>query len=136
NCILAADSGSVASWFARDLKVRGGMLASLSGNLATMCPGVPYVIAAKFAYPNRVAIGFIGDGAMQMLGINGLLTIAKYWKEWADPRLVICVINNGDLNMVTWEQRVLAGDPKFEASQDLLPFNYAQLAQQLGLGGV
>ena len=118
-CIVAADSGSAASWYARDLKFREGMMGSLSGNLATMGPGVPYVIAAKFAFPDRVAIACVGDGAFQMNGMNELITIAKYWREWSDPRLVICVLANRDLNMVTWEQRVLAGDPKFEASQDV-----------------
>lgn len=136
NCILTADSGSTASWFARDLKIRKGMKASLSGNLATMCPGVPYAIAAKFAYPDRVPIALVGDGAMQMLGINGMITIAKYWKKWKDPRFIILVLNNEDLNMVTWEQRVLAGDPKFEASQNVPEFNYAKYAHLLGLEGV
>ncbi len=136
NCILAADSGSSANWFARDLKIRRGMKASLSGNLATMGPGVPYAIAAKFAFPDRVAIALVGDGAMQMNGINGLLTIAKYWRDWKDPRLIVLVLNNGDLNQVTWEQRVLAGDPKFAGSQELLPFSYAEFARLCGLRGV
>ena len=115
NCILSSDSGSSANWFARDLKIRRGMMASLSGNLATMGPGVPYAIAAKFAWPDRVAIALVGDGAMLMNGINGLVTIAKYWKEWSDPRLIIMVLANHDLNQVTWEQRIMTGDPKFEA---------------------
>jgi pyruvate dehydrogenase (quinone) len=136
DCIITADSGSSASWFARDLKIREGMKASLSGNLASMCPGVPYAIAAKFAYPHRMPIALVGDGAMQMLGINGMITIAKYWKQWKDPRLMILVLNNRDLNMVTWEQRVLVGDPKFEASQDLPDFNYAAYAHLLGLEGL
>jgi pyruvate dehydrogenase (quinone) len=136
NCIITCDSGTAASWFARDLKIRPGMMASLSGNLATMCPGVPYATAAKFAYPDRVAIALVGDGAMQMLGINGLVTISKYWREWEDPRLVIGVLNNRDLNMVTWEQRVMAGDPKFQASQDLPDFPYAAYAEMLGLKGI
>ena len=89
NCILSSDSGSAANWFARDLKIRRGMMASLSGTLATMGPGVPYAIAAKFAYSNRVVIAMVGDGAMQMNGINELLTVAKYWREWKDPRLII-----------------------------------------------
>jgi len=135
-CIITADSGSTASWFARDLKIREGMMASLSGNLATMCPGVPYAIAAKFAYPERMAIALVGDGAMQMLGINGMITIAKYWKQWKNPKLMILVLNNHDLNMVTWEQRVMQGDPKFEASQDVPEFNYAAYAHLLGLEGV
>jgi pyruvate dehydrogenase (quinone) len=135
-CILTADSGSTASWFARDIKIRKGMMASLSGNLATMCPGMPYAIAAKFAYPERMPVAMIGDGAMQMLGINGMITIAKYWKQWKDPRFMILVLNNRDLNMVSWEQRILAGDPKFEASQDVPDFNYAAYAEMLGLGGI
>jgi pyruvate dehydrogenase (quinone) len=135
NCILTSDSGSAANWFARDLKIRSGMMASLSGNLATMCPGVPYAIAAKFAFPNRVAIALVGDGAMQMLGNNELITISKYWKEWSDPRLVILVLNNQDLNQVTWEQRVMEGDPKYEASQDIPDFPFARYAELLGLRG-
>jgi pyruvate dehydrogenase (quinone) len=136
HCILAADSGTSANWFARDLKIRKGMMASLSGNLATMGPGVPYVIAAKFAYPDRVPIAMVGDGAMQMNGLNGLITIAKYWREWSDPRLVVLVLNNRDLNQVTWEQRALAGDPRFDASQSVPDFPYAEYAVDLGLTGI
>ena len=135
-CIVSADSGTTASWYARDLKFRRGMMGSLSGSLATMGPAVPYAIAAKFCYPDRAVIALAGDGAMQMNGINGLITIAKYWQEWADPRLIVLVLNNRDLNMVTWEQRVLGGDPKFEASQDLPDFHYADYAHMLGLGGI
>ncbi|HXF10790.1 MAG TPA: thiamine pyrophosphate-requiring protein [Desulfuromonadaceae bacterium] len=135
-CIITSDSGSAATWFARDLKIRPGMMASLSGTLATMGPGVPYAIAAKFAFPDRVAIAVVGDGAMQMNGNNGLITVAKYWKEWADPRLIVLVLNNGDLNMVTWEQRVLSGDPKFNTSQSLPDFPYARYAEMLGLKGI
>jgi pyruvate dehydrogenase (quinone) len=136
DCILSCDSGTAASWFARDLKIRRGMMASLSGTLATMGSAVPYAIAAKFCHPDRVAIALAGDGAMQMNGINGLITIAKYWEEWSDPRLVVLVLNNRDLNMVTWEQRATAGDPKFAASQDLPDFRYADYAQSLGLDGI
>jgi pyruvate dehydrogenase (quinone) len=135
-CIVSADSGTTASWYARDLKFRRGMMGSLSGSLATMGPALPYGIAAKFCYPDRAVIALAGDGAMQMNGINGLITVAKYWQEWADPRLIVLVLNNRDLNMVTWEQRVLDGDPKFEASQDLPDFHYADYAQMLGLGGM
>jgi pyruvate dehydrogenase (quinone) len=136
NCILSADSGSTASWFARDLKIRKGMMASLSGNLATMGPGVPYAIAAKFAFPDRVAFALVGDGAMQMNGNEELITISKYWKEWSDPRIIILVLNNGDLNQVTWEQRVMEGDPKFEASQNVPDFPYAKYAESLGFLGI
>jgi len=135
-CMIAADSGSAANWFARDLKVRRGMMTSLSGGLATMCPGVPYIMAAKFIYPERVGIALVGDGAMQMLGNNCLLTIARHWSEWPDPRLIVCVLNNRDLNQVTWEQRVLSGDPKFETSQVVPEFSYARYADQLGLKGI
>ena len=136
NCILSSDSGSSANWFARDLKVRRGMMASLSGNLATMGPGVPYAIAAKFAWPERVAIALVGDGAMLMNGMNELVTIAKYWKEWADPRLIVMVLANHDLNQVTWEQRVMSGDPKFKPSQDVPDFPFARYAELLGLVGI
>jgi pyruvate dehydrogenase (quinone) len=136
DCILSCDSGSSASWYARDLKIRRGMKASLSGTLATMGPAVPYAIAAKFCYPDRVAIAIAGDGAMQMNGLNELITISKYWKEWSDPRLIVLVLNNRDLNMVTWEERALAGDPKFEATQDLPDFPYANYAKSLGLDGI
>jgi pyruvate dehydrogenase (quinone) len=136
DCILSADSGSTASWYARDLKFRRGMMGSLSGNLATMGPAVPYAIAAKFCHPDRVVIALAGDGAMQMNGLNGLITISKYWKEWSDPRLIVLVLNNRDLNMVTWEQRVLAGDPRFFASQDLPDFPYADYGKSLGLDGI
>ncbi len=135
-CILTADSGSTANWYARDLKFRRGMMGSLSGNLATMGPAVPYAIAAKFCHPDRAVIALAGDGAMQMNGINELITIAKYWTEWSDPRLIVLVLNNRDLNLVTWEQRVLAGDPKFDASQDLPDFRYADYARSIGLDGV
>lgn len=136
NCILTSDSGSASNWFARHLKVSETMMASLSGNLASMCPSVPYAIAAKFAHPERPVIALVGDGAMQMLGNNGLITIAKYWKQWADPRLVIMILNNQDLNQVTWEQRVMVGDPKFEVSQNIPDFPYAEYAEMLGLMGI
>jgi pyruvate dehydrogenase (quinone) len=134
--IVSADSGSAANWFARDLKIRKGMMASLSGTLATMGPGVPYAIAAKFAHPERPAIALVGDGAFQMNGMNELITIAKYWRRWSDPRLVVLVLHNNDLNQVTWEQRALEGDPKYEVSQDVPDFPYARYAELLGLGGV
>ncbi len=136
DCILTADSGSAANWYARDLKLRRGMMASLSGTLATMGSGVPYAIAAKFAHPDRVAIALVGDGAMQMNGINELITIAKYWRRWSDPRLVVLVLNNRDLNQVTWEQRALEGDPRFDAAQDIPDFPYARYAELVGLEGV
>jgi pyruvate dehydrogenase (quinone) len=136
SAILTSDSGSAANWFARDVKLRPGMMASLSGTLATMGPGVPYAVAAKFAYPNRPVFALVGDGAMQMNGINELITIAKYRERWADQRLVVLVLNNQDLNQVTWEQRAMSGDPKFEGSQDLPNFPYSRYAEMLGLKGI
>ncbi|MGV3653281.1 MAG: thiamine pyrophosphate-requiring protein [Noviherbaspirillum sp.] len=135
-CILTCDSGSAANWYARDLKIRRGMMASLSGGLATMGPGVPYAIAAKYAHPDRHVIAMVGDGAMQMNGINGLITISRDWRQWQDPRLTIMVLNNRDLNQVTWEQRAMEGDPKFTASQELPAFRYADYAALLGLRGI
>jgi pyruvate dehydrogenase (quinone) len=135
-CIISADSGSSANWYARDIKLRKGMMGSLSGTLATMGPGVPYAIAAKFAHPDRVAIALVGDGAFQMNGMNELITISKYWHRWEDPRLVVLVLHNDDLNQVTWEQRAMEGDPKFPGSQDLPDFPYARYAQLIGLEGI
>lgn len=136
DCILTSDSGSAANWYARDLKVGRGMMASLSGGLATMGPGVPYAIAAKFAFPERPVIALVGDGAMQMNGNGELVTVMKYWQEWRDPRFIVMVMNNRDLNQVTWEQRALAGDPKFEASQNIPDFPYARYAELIGLKGI
>ncbi|TCO85620.1 pyruvate dehydrogenase (quinone) [Chthoniobacter flavus] len=135
-CILSSDSGSAANWYARDIKIRRGMMASLSGNLATMGPGVPYAIAAKFAFPDRVAIALVGDGAMLMNGINELVTIAHEWKNWSDPRLIVLVLANRDLNQVTWEQRVMMGDPKYNPSQIVPEFGFARYAELLGLEGI
>jgi pyruvate dehydrogenase (quinone) len=136
NVILTADSGSCASWWARDLKIRRGMMASLSGNLATMGPALPYAAAAKLAHPDRPVIAAIGDGAMEMLGNSVLVTLAAHYKEWQDPRLVVLVLNNGDLNMVTWEQRVMVGNPRYAPSQNVPPFPYAHYADLLGLRGI
>jgi pyruvate dehydrogenase (quinone) len=134
--ILTADSGSATNWWARHLRMREGMKAALSGTLATMCPAVPYALAAKFAYPDRPVIAVIGDGAMQMVGNSALIDIAKYAPEWPDQRLVVCVLHNNDLNQVTWEQRVMNGDPKLEASQVLPDFDYAGYARMIGLHGI
>jgi pyruvate dehydrogenase (quinone) len=134
--IFSADSGSTATWYARYLEFRKGMMGSLSGNLATMGPAMPYALGAKFAYPDRPVFALAGDGAMQMNGMNELITVAKYWKEWKDPRFFVLVLNNRDLNMVTWELRAQTGAPKFEGSQDLPDFPYAAYAEMLGLRGV
>jgi pyruvate dehydrogenase (quinone) len=132
NCIIAADSGSAANWYARNIRFRGEMRGSLSGNLATMGPGVPYAIGAKFAHPDRPAIAFEGDGAMQMNGMAELLTIKRYWRDWSDPRLIVAVLHNNDLNQVTWELRAMGGSPRFVESQALPDTSYAEFAASIG----
>lgn len=134
--ILTADSGSAANWYARHLRLRDGMRGSLSGTLATMGPGVPYAIGAKFAHGDRPAIALVGDGAMQMNGLAELITIRKYQQDWEDPRLIVAVFNNQDLNQVTWEMRAMNGAPQFLPSQSLPDVGYADFARSLGLGGV
>ncbi|AHG87921.1 thiamine pyrophosphate TPP-binding domain-containing protein [Gemmatirosa kalamazoonensis] len=135
-CILTADSGSSTMWAARHVRLRRGMQFSVSGGLATMGCAIPYATAAKLAHPDRAVIALVGDGAMQMSGLSALVDVAKHWRRWADPRLVVCVFNNRDLNFVTWEQRLMEGEPKFPASQDLPDVPYADYAKLLGLGGV
>jgi pyruvate dehydrogenase (quinone) len=134
--IITSDSGSCANWYARDLKIRRGMMCSLSGGLASMGAAVPYAIAAKFAHPDRPVIALVGDGAMQMNNMAELITVAKYWREWSNPKLIVCVFNNQDLNQVTWEQRVMEGDPKFDASQQLPDVPYHKFAELIGLKGI
>jgi pyruvate dehydrogenase (quinone) len=136
NAIITSDSGSCANWYARDLKIKRGMSASLSGGLASMGAAVPYAIAAKFAHPVRPVVALVGDGAMQMSNMAELITVAKYWRDWPDPRFVVCVFNNEDLNQVTWEQRVMEGDPKFDASQVIPNVPYHKFAKMIGLKGL
>ena len=134
--IVTSDSGSCANWYARDLRVHRGMMCSLSGGLASMGAAVPYAIAAKFAHPDRPVVALVGDGAMQMNNMAELITAAKYWKRWSDPHFVVCVFNNQDLNQVTWEQRVMEGNPKYAASQDLPDVPYHKFAELIGMRGI
>jgi pyruvate dehydrogenase (quinone) len=136
NAIVTSDSGSAANWYARHLRVRGDVRGSLSGNLATMGPGVPYAIGAKWAHPDRPTIALVGDGAMQMNGLAELITAAKYRHQWTDPRLVVAVLHNDDLNQVTWEMRAMEGAPKFAESQTLPDVDYAGFARSLRLQGI
>ncbi|WP_028642357.1 thiamine pyrophosphate-requiring protein [Nocardioides sp. URHA0020] len=136
DAIIAADSGSAADWYARHVRMRGQMRGSLSGTLASMGPAVPYAIGAKFAHPGRPAIAFEGDGAMQMNGLAELLTIARYWQTWDDPRLVVAVLHNNDLTQVTWELRAMGGTPSFVESQALPEMSYADFAASIGLGAI
>ncbi|MEA2920661.1 MAG: hypothetical protein QOF07_624 [Bradyrhizobium sp.] len=136
DAIVTSDSGSCANWFARDYRVKRGQSASLSGGLASMGAAVPYAIGAKFAHPSRPVVALVGDGAMQMNNMAELITAQKYWKDWTDPRLIVCVFNNEDLNEVTWEQRVMEGNPRFEATQSIPNFAYARFAEMLGFKGI
>jgi pyruvate dehydrogenase (quinone) len=136
NCIMTGDSGSVANWYARDIRMRRGMMGSLSGSLASLGAATPYAMAAKMAFPDRVVIAFIGDGAMQMNGLNVMITISKYWKQWSDPRLIVMVLNNRDLNQVTWEERIQLGVGKTESTQSIPDFPYHKYAELLGLKGI
>jgi pyruvate dehydrogenase (quinone) len=136
DAIVTSDSGSCANWYARDFRIQAGQMASLSGGLASMGAAVPYAIAAKFAHPDRPIVALVGDGAMQMNNMAELITIAKYRERWADQRLVVCVFNNEDLNEVTWEQRVMNGNPRYDASQDIPDVRYSQFAEMIGLKGI
>ncbi len=136
NAIITSDSGSCANWFARDLKMRRGMMASLSGSLASMGAAVPYAIGAKFAYPDRPVIALVGDGAMQMNNMAELITVSKYWHRFSNKTWIVCVFNNEDLNQVTWEQRVMEGDPKFVASQQIPDVPYHKFGELIGFKGI
>jgi pyruvate dehydrogenase (quinone) len=136
NAIITADSGSVANWYARDLKMRRGMKASLSGGLASLGAGTPYALAGKMAYPDRTVIACMGDGAMQMNGLNVMITISKYWKAWSNPRLIVLVLNNRDLNQVTWEERIQLGAGKTESTQSIPDIPYHKYAELIGLKGI
>jgi pyruvate dehydrogenase (quinone) len=136
DAIVTSDSGSCANWYARDFRVQQGQAASMSGGLASMGAAVPYAIAAKFAHPHRPVVALVGDGAMQMNNMAELITVQKYWRQWSDPRWIVCVFNNEDLNEVTWEQRVMEGNPKFAASQLIPNFAYARFGEMLGFRGI
>ena len=136
NCILTGDSGTVANWYGRDIKMRRGMKGSLSGSLASLGCATPYALAAKMAFPDRTVIAFIGDGAMQMNGLNVMITIAKYWRQWSNPHLIVMVLNNQDLSQVTWEERVQLGEGKTESTQSIPDFAYHSYAELLGLKGI
>ncbi|MCB0360444.1 MAG: hypothetical protein KDD44_12435, partial [Bdellovibrionales bacterium] len=134
--VITCDSGSGTNWYARQLKIRRGMRSTLAGTLATMGCSMPYAVAAKFTHPDRPVVAVVGDGAMQMNGMNELLTVKKYWQEWKNSQFVVVVLHNNDLSQVTWELRVMSGDPKFETSQSLPDFDYAGYGEMLGLAGV
>ena len=136
DALVTSDSGTSAPWYAVYYRLRKGQRGTLSGGLASMGAAVPYAIAAKFAHPTRPVVALVGDGAMQMNNMAELITVQKYWRRWADPRFIVCVFNNGDLAEVTWEQRVMEGNPRYAASQDVPDVPYFRFAGMLGLMGI
>lgn len=136
NAIVTADSGTSAPWYAVYYKLKAGQRGTVSGGLASMGAAVPYAIAAKFAHPSRPVVALVGDGAMQMNNMAELITVQKYWSRWTDPRFIVCVFNNEDLAEVTWEQRIMEGNPRFDASQSLPNVPYAKFAELIGLRGI
>jgi pyruvate dehydrogenase (quinone) len=122
DAILSSDSGTIATWAARHFDIRGDRRFMLSGNLATMAPGLPYTIAAQIAYPNRQCIAFIGDGGFAML-MAEFLTAARYGLP-----IKVVVVNNGELGQILWEQMVL-GFPeygvRFQQAPDFAPWAQA-----------
>jgi pyruvate dehydrogenase (quinone) len=133
--IVTADAGTTADWYGHHIRLGRNMMGNLSGRLATMLAAMPYAIAAKFAFPERPVVCTIGDGAFQMLGMNGLLTVKRHWQEWSNPTFIVLVIHNNDLNQVSWEMRE-AGDPRYDTSQLLEDMDYAGYARLLGLDGI
>jgi len=136
DAIVCADSGTSGPWYAVYHRMKSGQRGTVSGGLASMGAAVPYAIAAKFAHPSRPVVALVGDGAMQMNNMAELITVQRYWHRWADPRLVVCVLNNEDLSEVTWEQRATEGNPRYAATQDLPNVPYARFAGMLGLKGI
>ena len=136
NAQVAVDVGSSVYWYARQLRLPAGVPAHLSSTLASMGCSIPYGLAAKLAAPDRPVVALSGDGAMQMAGLSELITVSRLWPRWADPRFVLMVLNNRELAEVTWEQREMEGDPRFEQSQALPDFSYARYAELLGLQGI
>jgi pyruvate dehydrogenase (quinone) len=136
NAMVSVDVGSVTYHYARHLRLPSGVPAHLSSTLASMGSALPYGLAAKLAEPGRPVIALAGDGAMQMNGIAELITVAHRWRDWADPRFVVLVLNNRDLAEVSWEQRETEGEPRYPDSQTLPEFPYARYAELLGLTGI
>jgi pyruvate dehydrogenase (quinone) len=133
--IVTADAGTTADWYGHHIRLGRNMMGNLSGRLATMLAAMPYAIAAKFAFPERPVVCTIGDGAFQMLGMNGLLTVKHHWREWKNPTFIVLILHNDDLNQVSWEMRE-AGDPRYDTSQLLEDMDYSGYADLLGLRGI
>jgi pyruvate dehydrogenase (quinone) len=127
DAIVSADSGTIATWAARYIDMRGSMQFSLSGSLATMANGVPYSIGAAVAYPCRQVVCIVGDGGLSML-MAELATLAKY-----KLRVAVVVIKNNVLGQIKWEQMILDGNPEFGV--ELHPIDFAKVAEACGMAG-
>jgi len=127
DAIVATDSGTITTWIARHLVIRGNMMFSCSGNLATMACGLPYAIAAAVAHPGRQVVAFVGDGGLTML-IGELATCVKYKLD-----VKIVVIKNNTLGQIKWEQMVFLGNPEYVC--DLQPIDFAAIARGFGVQG-
>jgi pyruvate dehydrogenase (quinone) len=112
------------------------MKGDLSGRLATMFAAMPYAMAAKLAFSERTVVCTIGDGAFQMLGMNELITVKKYMKQWTNPQFIVIVLHNDDLAQVSWEMRTEDGNPVWRGSQDVESVDYAGWAELLGFKGI
>ena len=127
DAIVIADSGTVATWWARQIPVKRGQIHTLSGTLATMANGVPYAVAAQIAYPNRQCVVFIGDGGFSML-LAEFVTCVKYGLP-----IKVVVANNSTLGMIKWEQMAFLGNPEYGC--DLQPIDFAAFARACGATG-
>src|SRR5688500_1883829 len=124
DAIVSSDSGTIATWFARQIKARRGQMFSLSGTLASMANGLPYTIAAQVAYPDRQCVAFVGDGGFTML-MGELATAVKYGLP-----IKVIVIENNTLGMIKWEQMVFLGNPEYGC--ELQPIDFAAFARACG----
>src|SRR4029078_10257378 len=127
DAIISCDSGTIATWFARQIKVRRGQMHSLSGTLATMANGLPYTIAAQIAYPKRQCVAFVGDGGFSMLMVE-YVTAVKYQLP-----IKVVIIKNNTLGQIKWEQMVFLGNPEFGC--DLQPIDFVAFARACGGNG-
>src|SRR3954447_8644712 len=124
DAIVSCDSGTIATWWARQVKVQKGQMHTLSGNLASMAPGLPYAMAAQLAYPERQCIAFVGDGGFSML-MADFVTAVKYKLP-----IKVVIIKNNTLGQIKWEQMVFLGNPEFAV--DLHPIDFAAVAHACG----
>ena len=127
NAIVSCDSGTIATWFARQIPARRGQMFSLSGTLATMANGLPYTIAAQIAYPERQCVAFVGDGGFSML-MAEFVTAVKYQLP-----IKVVIIKNNSLGQIKWEQMVFLGNPEYGC--ELQPIDFVAFARACGASG-